>query len=450
MSTGLNPIIQVFMEAVQQGRAQAQAIQQNKLEQEKMKQDREIHKESLDVQKAIHEADIAMRIGEHKDTIAQRTLENFAKGYMRPSGTLRGLADVLPATPETQPGDKVPYAPTPPVVTRQQFQPDEDQIIQTAFGPITIPSDQIVTPDIKEEQERQAFEKNIPLQVKLAGEVERAKTMGQMPQWIYQGRLKAEEAEANRQNHLEGIKLTNEGRNAAARISAAARITAGKMGSKVDPNVIADNTILAATGGMDVTGVAPNALTIRSNLKQVGMIPFGTKDAEKLKAVHDVDNLFFDTIQFIKKGMPQGQAGAVGAKIGAAIPATDLQNFRAMIKGRAGNISHVYGGEIGRLSDPDIERAMGLLVIPGITFKQALERLDSLKRETTNKVMLHILGGQPNHQKLLNLRKYEFDPAEFNNPVPMGDKLVRPFKKNPSNGEWLFFNPKTKTHDSMD
>jgi hypothetical protein len=148
------------------------------------------------------------------------------------------------------------------------------------------------------------------------------------------------------------------------------------------------------------------------------------------------------------QNLPETTVGALGQKVLTKIPATDLANFQAKVKGVSGNISKQMGGESGRLSEDDVKRALGLLVTPGMTKAQALDRLKFFAQNTYSKVMDQTLGGQSDAQKLHNLVTFGFDPEAFNSTVQVGTKKYNRFAKSDT-GEWGVFNKKTLHNDPI-
>lgn len=309
------------------------------------------------------------------------------------------------------------------------------------FPGVSIRSDEILTPA---ERGEAAFEVQRPtLEYKGKQAIDQA-----YAKFASQSALqkqKDEAADARNKATIEGRK------DVAAMMASARRYAADRQGSttlKANMDDIAEAAMAAATGEGDITGFTDKAILTRGVLRKHGYVEFKKKDVDKLKAIHDVDNLYSAMEDFASK-LPTTTPGAIGQLFQSKITGTDKKNFRDKIRGLAANVSHTYGGEIGRLSDPDVERAIGLLVTPGITQEQAKQRLEDFRKETKTKVMHGILGGQSTRQKLANLTKYGFNPSDFDPGVNIGDKTVRMFKQD-SDGEWLYFDPKTKMYHSMD
>ncbi len=242
---------------------------------------------------------------------------------------------------------------------------------------------------------------------------------------------------------LERTKTTVEGQKAAATIRAnATKYATDHKKSGPEQQYIENAAMQSVTGQGPMPGYAGNGLAIRNAIPK-GYKFFTANDAEKLKAVKDV-SVLFDYMQDHIKDLPDNQIKAFIDRMSAKIPGTDIANIYQAVFGRAANISHTYGGEIGRLSDPDVARAMGLLIQPGITKKQALERLNQIKLETSSKVLDHILGGQPAQQQLINLDSFGFDPSSFLVQGKDGNLHAR-YSKN-SEGAWGVLDPKTLSY----
>lgn len=256
---------------------------------------------------------------------------------------------------------------------------------------------------------------------------------------------------------LQRTQATVEGQKAAASIRSQATVEAAKIkaaapktGAVLDDEQIGNDAMLAATGNLKVEGTTPQNRAVRQTLTSQGYVAFDPKDAAKLKAVNDVKGLYDFMTNFANTKLATSKLGAAGQAITSAFPLSDLNNLKKEVRARAGNISHVYGGEVGRLTDQDITRALGIMATPGITKDQALERLGQLKQETQNKVLYNILGGQKPKQQLLNLVHYEFDPKEFNTKVKGTDgKGHFRFAYDSSNNEWGYWNDKVKGYSAI-
>lgn len=256
---------------------------------------------------------------------------------------------------------------------------------------------------------------------------------------------------------LQRTQASVEGQKAAASIRANATLEAAKIKSQnnkattLDPEQVGNDAVLAATGHIALTGFTPSARATRKALTTQDYVPFDPKQADKLKSVNDVKELY-DQMRDFANNLPSSKvvAGVQGV-VSAINPLSDLANFKKEIIARAGQVSHSYGGEVGRLTDQDIKRATGLLATPGITKEQALSRLSEMQNETANKILLNILGGQSPKQQLLNLKTYGFDPSVLNTPgtaIDIGGKKYKRFVQDQS-GEWHYLNTKTKQYEDM-
>jgi hypothetical protein len=209
-----------------------------------------------------------------------------------------------------------------------------------------------------------------------------------------------------------------------------------------------DSAVLSRVTGQAPLGPSKKDELIRAHIYSAGYVPFDPKDAAKLKELHSMDPLV-NKMREIINNLPEDVPNAFGQKIAAKVPLTEINNIAGLIKGVSGNIARVIGGEKGVLTEKDINRAGALLVQPGITVKQAKERLAFFLDNVSSKGLGVYLSGQSPKQQLLNLRTYDFDPEVYNRIITHGGKKGYAFKKS-ADGEWGYFDTKSGTYKSLD
>lgn len=248
---------------------------------------------------------------------------------------------------------------------------------------------------------------------------------------------------------MDRMKLQGNDRKIAAKLLADARVLAAKAKGTADPEAIMNNALLHASGqGGPELANNPDGTATKLVMTKNNLVSFPAKDATRLRDVHGLDTLYTEMDNFIGQ-LPTSGVNAVGQKIIAKIPATQLNNFRDKVIAMSGNIAKTVGGESGRLSEDDIKRAIGILVTPGMTQEIARDKLRFLSDTTRSKVVDQILGGQGDHQKLWLLQKFDFDPTKFNSEIKVGKDAFDKFQKNPQTGEWGVFNKKTLHYEPI-
>lgn len=249
---------------------------------------------------------------------------------------------------------------------------------------------------------------------------------------------------------LEQIAKTIEGQKAVAAINGKfdldrARITNFTGISSPDEW---SSAVLSRALGQAPLGTSKKDELIRAHVSAAGYVPFDPKDAAKLKELHSMDPLVRQMKDIMAK-LPEDVVNAAGEKITAKVPLTETNNLAGLIKGVSGNIARIIGGEKGVLTERDINRAGALLVQPGITVKQAKERLAFFLDNLTSKGLGVYLGGMSPKQQLLVLRNYDFDPEIYNRTLEHAGKKGYAFKKAPD-GEWGYFDTKTGQYRGLD
>src|ERR1700741_227689 len=271
-------------------------------------------------------------------------------------------------------------------------------------------------------------------------------------------KLAQQQANTLEQLHLKGrqeleqISKTIEGNKAIANIHGGyqkdvARIN--QMGGISDPDAWAGLILSRATGGdTKPLGSSKADLLQKHHLQAAGYQEFLAPGANKLKELKILDPLV-EKMHGVLTKLPTTNVGAGKDRILAKVPTTDVENLRGILRGVSGNIAKILGGESGRLTEDDIKRATNLIVEPGITVKQANERLEFFLANYRTKALDVILGGQGPKQKLLNLKKYEFDPRDFNKEITYKGKKDKLFIQS-NDGEWAYFDSKAGRYKGLD
>lgn len=200
-------------------------------------------------------------------------------------------------------------------------------------------------------------------------------------------------------------------------------------------------------------GKNPRDRLMAQHINAAGFREFTAKDAEKLRAVHALDPLD-DVMAQIMKTLPTSKVGAFGQSIEAKITASDAKNMKGIVASVAGQIAKTQGGESGRLTEDDINRAFGTLIVPGITVKQGQERLKFFVANRRSKVMDQILGGMSEKQKLMILiggNNFTRDEVltKLNGSVKIGNREVPKYKQD-ADGEILIADPQKGGYVSLD
>jgi hypothetical protein len=251
---------------------------------------------------------------------------------------------------------------------------------------------------------------------------------------------------------LEQIEKTIEGQKTIARIhgqygldEARIRSVAGNMG----PEEWAGTVASYATGeNAKPLGNTAKDLLIKQHMRSAGLQEFSGTQAQKLRDMHMLDPVTGKMQEFMAK-LPSDKINAAGEKVVSKIPVSDLNNLAKLISARAGHVAQTIGGEGSRLTEDDIRRALGAMIVPGITINQAKERMDLYMADLNNRVSNIILGGYSPKQKLLILKRYDFDPKNFNQVIEHGGKKDYLYKQ-AADGEWGYFDKKSGQYKGMD
>ncbi len=143
----------------------------------------------------------------------------------------------------------------------------------------------------------------------------------------------------------------------------------------------------------------------------------------------------------------KGTSGAIMnfAKEKVPLLPTDIKADYGLILSQAGQIAKSIGGESGRLTEKDIERAMGILSKPNLTDDQAKEIITELKNTINGRIMKAVLGKySPGQQKMI-LEHHGFDLNNFNLVV---DGKARPvFREN--EGKYFYLDTNNKRYEPI-
>jgi len=219
---------------------------------------------------------------------------------------------------------------------------------------------------------------------------------------------------------MQRTQATVAGQRATAEIRAAAtRYAADKRNEgRYDPGLVSDIAAQAALGDKDITKSHDETSNRASALlHQLGQRPLAKNESDGLRAINDTNILMRDMKDFTAAVEQRfGNKTSVGTIIqqimASKIPAGDplFQQWQA-IQARAGNISHAYGGEIGRLTDQDIKRALGLMTNPNLPAVGMRANLKTMEDEISNRAGNKWLAGANNVQKRNVLEHIGLDPV---------------------------------------
>lgn len=187
---------------------------------------------------------------------------------------------------------------------------------------------------------------------------------------------------------------------------------------------------------------------LRQAITKSGFVEFTGAKADKMREVHGLDPLEKLMSETINK-LSTDKLNAAGQHLLAKLTPSDTKNLRGMIVSVAGQIAKTVGGESGRLTEDDINRAIGMLVVPGITKEQALERLEFFMANKRSKVMEGYLGAMGDKQQLMVLLKHKFDPAKYGGVVTISGNEMPRFIQD-GDGEWRIADPKKGGYVKLD
>jgi len=295
----------------------------------------------------------------------------------------------------------------------------------------------------------------IPVKAAEAGAITTATKTAEAPFEQLQSSMKFQQArdlqELRGKQELEQIDKTVEGQKAVARIHGQYGLDAARIRTTMgdlSPEAWTGTVYSYATGeNARPLGNTAKDLLIKQHLRQAGFQEFSGVQAQKLRDMHMLDPVTQTMNEFMAK-LPTTKINAAGDLVISKVPAGDLNNLAKMISARAGHVAQTIGGESSRLSEDDIKRALGAMIVPGITVNQAKERMNLFMADLNNRVSNIILGGYSPKQKLLILRRYDFDPARFNQVVQHNGKKDYLFKQ-AADGEWGYFDKKSGRYKDM-
>lgn len=320
------------------------------------------------------------------------------------------------------------------------------------FDPRTI---QFSTPEQIFQRKLSEARQIIPVKAEEAGAITSAQKAAEAPFEQLQSSMKFQQArdlqELEGKQKLEQIDRTTEGHKAIERIrgqfgldEARIRATVGN----ISPDEWAGTVASYMTGeNAKPLGNTPRDLAIKQHIRAAGGQEFTGPQAQKLRDMHMLDPVTQTMNEFMAK-LPTSKVGAGGELVISKIPAGDLNNLAKMISARAGHVAQTIGGESSRLSEDDIKRALGAMIVPGIKVTQAKERMNLFMADLNNRVSNIILGGYSPKQKLLILRRYDFDPKNFNQVIEHNGKKDYLFKQ-AADGEWGYFDKKSGRYKDM-
>ena len=253
-------------------------------------------------------------------------------------------------------------------------------------------------------------------------------------------------------NNTRAQEVANTNANArllSAQIGAAARRYAADKGGKVDEAAVSNNALLHAMGeGGPAFNNTPRDVASKLILTQYGYKDIDDRTSTKIRDLHGLDAIRDKMVEFIGR-LNNNYLDSAGRLIKSKAYLTEVSNFQKELKSVAGNIAKTIGGESGRLSEGDIDRAMGILTTAGITKDQAIDRLKFFDANTRSKMMDQILGGAPENQKLLLLTHYGYDPRQFDIGVQYKGQTIHKYAEDPNNpGVWGVFNTKSGLYET--
>lgn len=193
-------------------------------------------------------------------------------------------------------------------------------------------------------------------------------------------------------------------------------------------------------------GKNPRDRVMLQHINAAGFREFTAKDSKELSSLHALDPLEAK-MEEIMKTLPKDKIGALGQKVEAKLSITDVANITGIIKSTAGQISKSIGGESGRLTEDDINRAIGMLVVPGITRSQAAERLKYFTANRRSKILDQVLGNMSEKQRVMVLAEHGYDPLKF--AITINGKDVPRYIKD-ADGDYRIADPKKGGYVKLD
>jgi hypothetical protein len=203
----------------------------------------------------------------------------------------------------------------------------------------------------------------------------------------------------------------------------------------------------AVKGDADLPNSAAG-LHARAALQASGFTPFEKKKSTELSNIRQTEPLVYLVEKFYDKHLKGKQTGGAitnWAKQNIPLLPTDIKADYGLILSQAGQIAKSIGGESGRLTEKDIERAMGILSKPNLTDEQAKDIIVELKNTINGRIMKTVLGKySPGQQKMI-LEHHGFDLNSFNLVV---DGKARPVFRE-SEGKTFYLNPENKRYEPV-
>ena len=310
------------------------------------------------------------------------------------------------------------------------FQPASTQMVESEFGPVAV-KDVVSFPEFQE-QKFKALKEQMGIDVLKASLVAKEQEKARRPN--IEAQIEGRENVANinadqRESTAEANRISSENiakwRNAAMIEAAKIRQQGSSATNQASSEDLADSSYLATTGKVDLVGSSNAVLKQRGLIRQMGRIPFGTKE----KANLDLDRTarsILDDVNAISQKLSSTGRGVLLKGLESLIPGTDLYNSIKNLQGRAARTAEIYG-ERGRKSEGDIMRAIGVMLSAWITKKQAQTNLGKLQRDFDNNLLNVTLRGMPDEQRIENLLLSDFNPELIS--VQVGNQLLKKYKK---------------------
>ena len=473
----INPIVQTLLQLIEAKHNDAQLAQRQKEAADQLAFNQEQFKATLEERK------LERKRQEVEDLIQHAQLQQAATRQFRgdvASGLVpvQGYKGLPPSVPDWQtqlgrgqtrvvqlPNGQSIEVPMPQMDTsvslpEQSNIPNNVQTTEGPVGPISIPTNQMLTyEDAQKRMDAEALRKT-KWDVLTKGLEAQATEAARVPRdtAANQARIDTANITATGANTRNTATINSNQQIATDRNKTAITVANINKSAKVtlDTDTVNDMSNSVALGETKLPS-GNTGFAVNTALKDQGLVVPDVATAKKVPFAQTMLNLA-DRIE--SKIIPQlattpGTAWVKGVLTNQTAFPTELYNeYKAM--GIDATTSARDAGEKGNFSNSDIGRAWDALTSPGITQTQATERLGILRSKIYNKLLNEHLGGLPDKQKIMMLQKYNFEPSSIpaldskGSPIIINNKILPKFVFGQKSGTWGVYNPQKKAYEGVD
>lgn len=408
-------IIDSYLKGLHYRQQHEEQIAQRQLEQKRIDQSQqqfldtlELHKKTADLQAKSNQVqeDLA------REHVKQVVLESIAKGQTKVPEPVEqtpdqqqafGFANLnsQPTQIQNPSTGQLTSVPAPQFDTSPTIRPPMQ--IGTGVTAQTLTGDQYRTPS---EQGRANAE--------LAGPVLEQQHAAKLEDLMNQFKLQTlgREQQAAAALKLEGVKQKGKAADTAVRMATSERnaqlqaqakiLAKANPTAKFDPGEVADVVAENEVGNAKLPSPSSAAgIHARSLLHKNGSVEIDPKRFDKIDALGSLPLVFSQLEDFANRNLSDSKGiGPFATSLKAKVPQTDIANELAQLKINSGPIARIYEGQTGRLTMMQMQLAMDAMTSGKITKGQALDRINTLKKEAASKVANETLSGVPDSQKL--------------------------------------------------